>query len=413
MPIAHFSFSPRTTMQTQSATDVVHYLTREGAWLEHNQDKLPDRDVAYLTREAPDVQARNDLVASGVRNLPDWAQDNATVFFQEAARSERINGQYAYVLQFSLPRSLTHAQQMALAEDFLSATMPDKPLLWVKHEPVALDGQPNPHLHVMLSGRMMDDIARSPSQFFARFNPDHPERGGARKDRFWVDRVAPRQLRMAFTDITNYHLERADVSERLDPRRLSEQGIDRPSFGKASRGQTLDRDIAAEQAKATLAWEQRKGFKGIANVHTIPREAFVLQVRQWMRSYERGTAIPTASAEVVKQIQDRTVTRLTAELRTLEKLQAALKIERAIEERYAAMGKVRPQPGVERMEKLLASVGDPGAARRRPAVTKALQAVLKRLGHDDHTGAGAALAIRLQEEEDQRRQHAQHQGMGL
>src|SRR6266436_5463335 len=134
MPVAHFSLSSRTKTQPQAATDVVHYLTREGAWREHNKDKLPDRDVAYLMREGAEVQARNDLVASGVRNMPAWAQDNATVFFAEAARSERVNGRYAYVLQFSLPRSLTHAQQMALKDDFIDATMHDKPLLWVKHE---------------------------------------------------------------------------------------------------------------------------------------------------------------------------------------------------------------------------------------------------------------------------------------
>jgi hypothetical protein len=411
MPIAHFSLSARTNTQPQSATDVVHYLTREGAWKEHNKDKLPDRDVAYLMREASDVQARNDLVASGVRNMPDWAQDNATVFFQEAARSERVNGRYAYVLQFSLPRSLTHAQQMALKDDFIDATMHDKPLLWVKHEPRALDGQPNPHIHIMLSGRIMDGIARERQQMFARFRRDNPAQGGCEKDPFWWQQGAVRQLRMAFTDLSNYHLERAGLSERLDPRRLSEQGIDRPSLGKASRGQALDRDVSAEQAKAALAWEQRKGFKGIANVHTIPPEAFVLQARQWTRSYERGTAVPPTSAELMKQMQDRTVKHLTTELRTLEKLEAALKIERAIEERYAAMGKARPQPGVERMEKLLASVGDPGAARRRPAVTKTLQAVLTRLSRDDHAGAGAALAVRLQEEEEQKRQQAQHQGM--
>jgi hypothetical protein len=430
MPVARFSVSHRTNTQPQSATDVVHYLTREGAWQEHNKDKLPDRDVAYLTRERPDVQARNDLVASGLRNMPGWAHENATVFFREAAASERVGGRYAYVVQFSLPRSLTHDQQMALTEDFLDATMHDKPLLWVKHEPVASDGQPNSHIHIMLSARMVDGIERNAAQTFARFCRDNPAQGGCEKDRFWNERGALRQLRIAFTDVTNYHLERAGVSERLDLRSLHAQGIDRESFGKASRGKTLERDVAAEQAKAALAWEQRKGFKGLANVHTIPREEFVLQVRQWTRSYERGTALPTVSAELVKQMQDRTVKRLTTELRTLEKLEAALRIERVIEERYAAMGKARPQAGVERMEKLLAAVGDPVAAKRalanherstaqnparprRPAVTKKLQAVLTRLGHDDHEGAGAALQVRLHEEAERRQQQAQHHGMSF
>jgi hypothetical protein len=65
---------------------------------------------------------------------------------------------------------------MALKDDFVDATMHDKPLLWVKHEPVASDGQPNPHIHIMLSARVVDAIARERQQMFARFCRNNPAR---------------------------------------------------------------------------------------------------------------------------------------------------------------------------------------------------------------------------------------------
>lgn len=305
MAIAHFSVSPRRNTQTQSAHEVVQYLTREGVWHEQNKERLVERDVAYLTRAGEEVQTRNDLVAQGTRNLPIWAAGNAETFFREAAQWERAGGRYAYVVQMSLPRSLTHAEHMALKDDFLDATMHDKALVWVKHEPRAFDGQPNPHLHIMVSARIVDAYPRTPMQTFARFNRKDPTRGGWEKDRFWNERGALRQLRMAFTDLSNFHLERVGASERLDPRCLRDQGIERPSFGKASRGKTLERNVADEQAKATAAWEQRKAYKEVGDIRDISREEFVLLVREWTRDYERGEALPRSSRDVVHAYETR------------------------------------------------------------------------------------------------------------
>ena len=325
MSITHFSISPRRNTQAQSARDVVQYLTREGVWSEQNSDRVPERDVPYLTRTAETVQARNDLVAMGTRQLPPWAQGNAETFFREAAQWERVGGRYAYVVQMSLPRSLTHTQQMALKDDFLEATMHDKALLWVKHEPLALDGHPNPHLHIMLSARMVDTYPRTAPQTFARFNRNDPVRGGWEKDRFWNERGALRQLRMAFADLTNFHLERAGSEERIDPRRLRDQGIERPSFGKASRGKTFERDVATEQARARAAWEQRKAFKDIGDIRDISREEFVLLVREWTRDYERGAALPRSSREVVEAYETR-----QAEHRAGERQATIDRLERTI-----------------------------------------------------------------------------------
>jgi hypothetical protein len=181
------------------------------------------------------------------------------------------------------------------------------------------------------------------------------------------------------------------------------------------------RHALVELAEAQAYWARRALSLGITRTTSPPQQLARAQGARQARVTQGpgGDTVPAATRETK---------RLTTELRTLEKLAAALKIERAIEERYAAMGTPRPDAGVQRMEKLLATVGDPLAAQRAlanhersqsppalqrpPAVTKKLQEVLTRLGHEDHTGAGAALNVRLHDE-DERRKQAQHHGMSF
>ena len=60
---------------------------------------------------------------------------------------------------------------MDAARDFLQSTFGDKhPYVWALHDPVAADGGRQPHVHVLWSARMLDGIARTPAQFFRRYN---------------------------------------------------------------------------------------------------------------------------------------------------------------------------------------------------------------------------------------------------
>jgi hypothetical protein len=173
---------------------------------------------------------------------------------------------------------------------------------------------------------------------------------------------------MAFTDVSNYHLERAGASERLDPRRLYEQGIDRPSFGKASRGKTLVRDVEAEQAKAARAWEQRKAFTGIANVHALSREDFVRQVSQQTRTYERGKAFPPVPPEVVAQRLARKIHTVSRQRETLANHGQALETALAVSQMQAARSKDPSPHLLTKQDALLAHgerLGLPGRAAKQ------------------------------------------------
>jgi MobA/MobL family len=300
----------------QPAGDLVRYLQREGEFAPKEVER--DVDVEYMARTSPDTAHHADLVGQPlVGNMPAWAHGDAGLFFVTASNEERVNGQYAIALQIALPRELTHEQHLALAQDFVDAVMHDKPYLLVKHEPVH-NGQAQPHLHILMSPRRLDGIDRSAVEHFRRYNPAHPEQGGAQKDRFWNQRQAPHRLRQAFSDLANYHLEGAGADARIDPRSLRKQGIERERISW-NNPTTIDAATRMkEQAQAAASWERRKAYKGLGDIQAIPREEYVLLVRQWTRTYEPGRAVPPSSAEDVAAHQARERERLAQEAQELQ-----------------------------------------------------------------------------------------------
>jgi hypothetical protein len=291
----------------------VRYLKREGEFA----------PVQYLKRTNATTKDYTDFVTSGTQHLPTWAEGDPQRFFVAAAAGEGANRYYMFQVQFSLPRELTEEQQHALREDLMAATMPDLPALWVMHNKQLDSGEMHPHIHILLSARKDDGIARDSEATFMRWNAKKPEQGGAQKDLWWSKSQAPEQLRQAFADLSNYHLERAGVAARVDPRALKRREIQRPALG---RGTTqLDRaTVAKEQAKASATWEHRKGYRGLGNVHAIPREEMVALVQRWTREHKVGQQLTTATAadvaawdakEEARQTQE--IARREAELRQI------------------------------------------------------------------------------------------------
>ena len=44
-----------------------------------------------------------------------------------------------------------------------------------------MDGNDQPHVHLMFNERLQDGIERDPEQYFKRYNSKNSERGGAKK----------------------------------------------------------------------------------------------------------------------------------------------------------------------------------------------------------------------------------------
>lgn len=125
---------------------------------------------------------REDLVESGHGNLPAWANDDPKVLWKAAEKFERKNGAVYREAIIALPGELTTEQNKVLVNDLVSKLCPGKSFQFAIHAPTSsLEGESNPHVHLMTSDRMQDGIERPAERFFRRYNSKQPEGGDARR----------------------------------------------------------------------------------------------------------------------------------------------------------------------------------------------------------------------------------------
>lgn len=123
-----------------------------------------------------------EFVKSG--NLPSFAEGKPAEFWQAADVFERSNGRTCSSLVVALPKELNQAQRIELAEAFITefADRYRFPFSCAIHNHAgSIAGIEQPHLHLMYSERHVDGIDRSGEQFFKRYNPKDPQKGGAQK----------------------------------------------------------------------------------------------------------------------------------------------------------------------------------------------------------------------------------------
>lgn len=137
----------------------------------------------YIERKG-EYAKRKDLEYTEHGNMPEWARDNPSHFWQAADQFERANGSTYRELEIALPRELTPEQRLELVQDFVRQEAGERHAWsFAIHNPKAsIDGGEQPHAHIMMSQRVNDGIDRTPEQYFRRYNARYPERGGAKKD---------------------------------------------------------------------------------------------------------------------------------------------------------------------------------------------------------------------------------------
>lgn len=175
---------------------------------------------------------REDLAYREHGNLPSWAGNDSRKFWQAADRHERQNGAAYRELVIALPIELDKASNIALAKELANELAGDKPYQLAIHTSEGkLGGTANPHMHLMVSDRVDDGIERSPQQTFSRYNREHPELGGRRKDNGGKHPTELREdmiaLRKKAADTINQALAVRGIAARVDHRSLKDQGIDR------------------------------------------------------------------------------------------------------------------------------------------------------------------------------------------
>lgn len=199
---------------------------------------------------------RGDLIHSDHGNMPAWTGNDPIRFWTAADANERKNGTAFRELIVALPAELTTEQNKALARDLAEKLAPARPYQLAIHGPVSsLEGQANPHVHLMVSQRVDDGVVRPQERFFARYNPNRPELGGRKKASCGRSRTQHRDHviseRKTVADVINNHLQENGHQVRVDHRSLKDQGIDRPA--ERHLGPARIRSMSAEERAKYVA----------------------------------------------------------------------------------------------------------------------------------------------------------------
>lgn len=121
--------------------------------------------------------------------MPNWVKDPMD-FWTAADQYERKNAKVYMEYELALPQEFDAEQRQTLLETFIEAHIASHgyPYSCVIHNVKSrIEGQSQPHCHLMFSLRANDGIERTAEQYFKRYNPDHPEMGGARKKQLQED----------------------------------------------------------------------------------------------------------------------------------------------------------------------------------------------------------------------------------
>lgn len=172
-----------------------------------------------------------EVELTGYGNMPGWAKDNPMLFWKMADEHERDNGTTYREFIISLPRELNFQQRTELFQAFIKQEIGDKHAYqFAMHNPPALDGGEQPHVHFMFSERLNDGLDRSPDTYFKRYNAKFPERGGAKKASVSATpsqrKAELKKLRSRWEKVCNKYLEKYGFDERIDMRNWKERGLD-------------------------------------------------------------------------------------------------------------------------------------------------------------------------------------------
>ena len=175
--------------------------------------------------------------------LPKWANDDPKKFFQAADKYEGVGHRRYVEIEFALPNELKSVEQYRqIIDAFIAKHLNDHYFTYAIHNKIGLmsDGQHHPHVHIMFSERLIDDVEkkkeRAAKVFFlypARKKKDgslpsfeEKWKRGAPKDRKWCNRQYVSEMRADFARIQNEVLAKNGFSIRVDHRTLQAQKED-------------------------------------------------------------------------------------------------------------------------------------------------------------------------------------------
>lgn len=225
MACPHFDVSIRQRSKGQSAVAGAAYMSAEKLFSEYDQRT---KNFCYKEKE---------IVAKGILlppNAPREYADRQTLWNAVEASEKQWNAQLARGIIMALPRELPADQYETLVREYCMEQFVSKGMIadYAIHD----KGDGNPHAHVMLTMRAMDEhgkwLPKARRVYILDENGERiPLPNGdykTRKERTtdWDDPGNCERWRTAWADTTNRYLKRAGADVRLDLRSYERQGVD-------------------------------------------------------------------------------------------------------------------------------------------------------------------------------------------
>ena len=255
--------------------------------LQHIKKTNAQSHLEYINRERA-YENRGACIFHS-HHLPKWAHNDPKKFFQAADKYEGVGHRRYVEIEFALPNELkTVEQYRQIIDAFISKHLQDHYYAYAIHDKIGmLSGQRHPHVHIMFSERMIDDVEkikeRSAKAFFlypARKKKDGSEpsfeekwKRGAPKDRKWCNHQYVTVLRADFANIQNEVLEQNGFSIPVDHRSLEAQKEEAESKDDSSLARLFSRipekyiGVISCQNYEEPRLERLKIFRGLRERH--------------------------------------------------------------------------------------------------------------------------------------------------
>ena len=191
--------------------------------------------VEYINRERAFAQRGGCIFHA--HHLPKWAKGDPKKFFRAADKYEGKGNRRYMEIEFALPNELqTVEQYWQIIDAFIEKHLKDHYYAYAIHDKIGVmsNGQHHPHVHIMFSERLIDEVEREKERAACNFfkyplrrnieaTLAERRRHGAPKARKWSDKKFLTVLRADFAEIQNEVLAKNGFSIRVDHRTLKAQ----------------------------------------------------------------------------------------------------------------------------------------------------------------------------------------------
>ena len=199
------------------------------------RDKLQDEYYG----KTHDYSKKEDLVFSKIflpEHIPKEFSNREYLWNSVEKIEKSKNSQLARNLLFTLPRELNEQDRIKLISEFIEENFTSKGMIadCNIHNPMASDHEEQPHAHILLTLREIDEKGNWKPKCRKEYILDENRekiklKSGNYKSRKvnlndWNEPVKAKEWRENFSKKANEYLARNNINKRIDPRTFKEQG---------------------------------------------------------------------------------------------------------------------------------------------------------------------------------------------